>query len=166
MSQQILLQVLAALLATPARVAQPIMHTLDTKDFQSDWRAARVYDALLATGLPEQANSGAALIRINSYLLEAGEYSTEREAALRDYLTELVGTSGDSHHIHALARTIIINRYRDYATDFAHNLAHHAANCSTEELDQHIATGIQELRRLRSRLPADRPVTAVTPASA
>ena len=85
-------EVLAALMAVPARTAAETLGRLQADDFPN-WIHQRIFEALAEIQYPQQPGQGAVIDQAHHHLLEQGLLK-DRDNGLRAEMTILAGITG------------------------------------------------------------------------
>lgn len=150
-------QVIAAIVAAPAHVAQETMPRIESDDF--DWIHARIFAALKECSFAEHQEPGSIVIQVHKALLEAGEFQAT-DNGLRQAMQELAQTTGHPEMLPMFINELVERRFRRAVGDFALSVAQHAEASPLEDVDASLR-GMDELRRLRSRILTTKPAPAL-----
>lgn len=148
-------EILAALMAVPARTAAETLGRLQAEDFPN-WTHQRIFEALTEIQYPQQAGQGAVIDQAHHHLLEQGMLK-DRDNGLRAEMTILAGITGHPELLPAYTKEILENRWRRAAEDFAHRVLQHSWNSPKSDLVEALA-GINTVREYFQRMA---PVQAV-----
>lgn len=157
-------QVLAALIAAPAHIAQQHAQRLEPSDFP-DWRHRKVFEAFTHCEIADHSEPGSTIIQINAWLLEAGHYR-DRDDGLRQEVADLAGIIGHPEQLAVFVTELVERRFRSAMSEHAAALAEHAESAPLEEITDQINEAITELRRLWTRVPAPKTLRTVKEAAA
>lgn len=91
---------------------------------------------------------------LHSHLLDSGELDGPRGRQLTARLARMAGANSEPLLVPQLVAATIDARYRRAVSTLGAALVHRAATSPLSDLDATLATGIEELRRLRMRIPA------------
>lgn len=152
-------QVLAGVIAAPARHAQTALNRLENADF-TDWRNRHIFEALGHCEFAGHQEPGSILIQVNAWLLDHGHYA-DRDDGLRATVTALAEVRGHPEQLDLLVRELLDARFRRAVTEYAAALAEHAEHSPLHDITEHLNTSIKELRELWARLHPTT-LTAVT----
>ena len=148
-------EILAALMAVPARTAAETLGRLQAEDFPN-WTHQRIFEALTEIQYPQQAGQGAVIDQAHHHLLEQGMLK-DRDNGLRAEMNVMVNTTGHPELLPAYIKEILENRWRRAAEDFAHRVLQHSWNSPKSDLVEALA-GINTVREYFQRMA---PVQAV-----
>lgn len=148
-------EILAALMAVPARTAAETLGRLQAEDFPN-WIHQRIFEALAEIQYPQQPGQGAVIDQAHHHLLEQGLLK-DRDNGLRAEMTILAGITGHPELLPAYVNEVLENRWRRAAEDFAHRVLQHAWNSPKNDLVEALA-GINTVREYFQRMA---PVQAV-----
>lgn len=151
-------EVLAVLMAVPARTAAETLGRLQADDFPN-WIHQRIFEALAEIQYPQQPGQGAVIDQAHHHLLEQGLLK-DRDNGLRAEMTILAGITGHPELLPAYVNEVLESRWRRAAEDFAHRVLQHSWDSPKSDLVEALA-GINTVREYFQRTE---PVQAVKPA--
>lgn len=144
---------LAGLTDLPRHTLATALAGLETRDFITP--ADRIiFDALttIAGNVPRLPNRAATVELLHNRLLESGALAAANGRAVRTRIADLAGGTIDGHDVPRLAATARAQRFRAAVAVHAAELADRANTAPLADLDHTLATGMDELRRLRARI--------------
>lgn len=149
-------QVIAALIAAPAHIAEAYIPRLEAEDF-ADWRFRLIFTSLTQCEFATHQEPGSLIIQINRHLLDAGHYK-DTDDGLRATVQGLAGITGHPEMIHLFVEDLLEQRFRRAVAAFSLSAAKHAQLSPLQDVDASLRQ-VDELRRLRLRI---QPATAPT----
>lgn len=143
-------QVLAALVAAPASVAEKHAQRIEPGDFQ-DWRHRKIFAAFTQCVSPDHSEAGSLITQINRHLLESGAYQ-DRDNGLRAAVIALAEVRGHAEQLNVFTTELLQQRFRRALVEHATALAEHAEGAPLDDVAEKLNETIKELRRLWSRI--------------
>lgn len=148
-------EILAALMAVPARTATEILGRLQAEDFPN-WIHQRIFGALTEIQYPQQPGQGAVIDQAHHHLLEQGLLK-DRDNGLRAEMTILAGITGHPELLPVYVNEVLENRWRREAEDYFQRGLQHVWDSPKSDLVEVLA-GINTVREYFQRMA---PVQAV-----
>lgn len=152
-------ETLAALIASPANVAEKHSNRLEPEDFQ-DWRARKTFAAFTHCVSPSHSEPGSLITQINGWLLNEGAYK-DSDDGLRAAVIALAETRGHPEQLPELVNDLLSQRFRRALAEHAGALSTHAVDMPLHDLAERLNVAIKDLRRLYSRIPSQGNLRAV-----
>lgn len=144
-------EVLAGIITAPRSLATKVLNQLEPADFPH-WTHATIFTALGAVDYTAHPEPGAITVQLNRNLLDAGHF-TDRDNGLRAEILVIAETRGHPEQLPHLVRDLLNARFRSQVCHFATALRDRSSNYPLHDVDETLRLGVDELRRLRKRIP-------------
>lgn len=148
---------LASLAAADATIARKYLDLWEREDF-THWVDQSILDALRHCKFPGKGNSLAIVVQLHHHLMGTGQYKGTNDW-LRNEINDMVSREGQPLMLPHLHQHLMEARYHRAGTELETRVGQHAGKSSVEELDQVVKTGLDEMRRVRMRIPASATAT-------
>mgnify|MGYP002714926787 FL=1 len=143
-------QVLAGIIASPARVAIPTLEILETSDFEH-WVNQEIFSTLSTVNFADHPEPGSVLVQVSQALLRAGKF-VDRDNGLRSTVESLAGVEGHPEQLTYFVTALLEQRFRRDSEMLAHRIISHAQNSPLGDLNRALAS-VKDLRCLFQRIP-------------
>lgn len=143
-------EVLAGIISAPESIARETLSKLEPGDFEH-WIDAAIFEALTQVNFADRQVPGSIIVQVNRRLLNTGRFR-DSDDGLRAGVVALAENRGHPEMLPSLTATLIEQRFRRATRDYATSITDHADRSPLADVDAALR-GIDELRRLRSRIP-------------